>query len=375
MTATRRAAMALASLAAVSAWSRVASATGSDSDRLATMLRRSFGQYRLRSLLFAAWRDGRPILTRAIGHSAGSRPARRVMHFRAAAITTSYLGALLLHLVDRKQVQLDDPIAKWWPELPHARRVTLGMLGYNSSGYADYLASKPFQGFTREALLRHWTDVELIRLGTSLPLAFPPGTGFHYAHTNAVLLGAILERATGEPIARLLRRAFLAPLRLDETEYPSGIALRRPVLHAFSRQFDRYEDSTLWDPAWVSHSGLMNTDLHDLGRWARLLGSGAILSKRSYRALTAPINVGHDGNAPDFYYGLGVLVLNRWIVQNGLYFGWNPVMAYLPSQRLSLAIFTTIGPESEDGVSHGVRILKQAVRILAPEQLIPDRFA
>ncbi|MGD9510704.1 MAG: hypothetical protein AB7X49_19365, partial [Geminicoccaceae bacterium] len=80
MTATRRAAMALASLAAVSAWSRVASATGSDSDRLATMLRRSFGQYRLRSLLFAAWRDGRPILTRAIGHSAGSRPARRVMH-------------------------------------------------------------------------------------------------------------------------------------------------------------------------------------------------------------------------------------------------------------------------------------------------------
>lgn len=371
MTATRRVAMALA---AASAWSRAASANASDASRLEAMLRQSLTRYRLRSVLFGAWVGKREILTCALGRSAGASQARTTMHFRAAAITTSYLGALLLHLVDRGRVRLDDPIARWWPELPHAHRITLGMLGYNSSGYGDYLASEPFAGFTRKALLRHWTDVELIELGTSLPLAFPPGTGFHYAHTNAVLLGAVLERATCEPIARLLRRAFLTPLHLDATEYPSTMALRRPMLHAFSREFGRYEDSTGWDPAWVSHSGLMNTDLRDLGRWAKLLGSGAVLSDRSYRALTGKVNVGRNGNTPNFYYGLGVLVLNRWIVQNGLYFGWNPVMAYLPSRRLSLAVFTTIGPESEDGVSHGVRILKQAVRILAPGDAIPDSY-
>ena len=373
MSVNRRSVMAMMPLAAAS-WPHAVSAAADDAERLRAMLRRSFERHALRSLLFGAWRGAGCVLMRALGHSAGATPAQTGMHFRAAAITTSYLGALLLHLVDRKQVRLDDPVARWWPDLPQARRVTLGMLGYNSSGYADYLASEPFAGFTRRNLLRHWSAAELVRLGTSLPPAFPPGTGFHYAHTNAVLLGVLLERATGQPMARLMRQALLDPLGLDETEYPSGIALGQPVLHAFSRQFGGYEDSTFWDPAWVSHSGLMNTTLRDLGRWARLLGSGARLSPGSRRALTAPVNIGRDGNTPDFYYGLGVLVLNRWIVQNGLYFGWNPVMAYLPSHRISIAISTTIGPRSEDGVSHGVRVLKDAVRILAPDHPIPERY-
>jgi len=118
----------------------------------------------------------------------------------------------------------------------------------------------------------------------------------------------------------------------------------------------------------------MNSTLADIGRWVRLLGSGTFLSRASYRALTAPTNVGRSGNSPDLYYGLGVIVANGWIVQNGFYFGWNPVMAYLPAGRISIAIHTTLGPESEQDVSHGLRILKDVVRILAPRHPIPERY-
>ena len=144
-------------------------------------------------------------------------------------------------------------------------------------------------------------------------------------------------------------------------------------MRAFSSEFGTYEDCTFWDPAWVSHSGLMNSNLYDVARWTRLLGSGAILSKRSYAALTAPTNVGRNGNTADLYYGLGVLIANGWITQNGRYFGWNPVIAYLPSKRITIVIDTTAGPKAED-VSNGLRILNHVIEIMTPDQPLPERY-
>ena len=368
----RRGAMMLAPLASLTALSSTASATDL-AGRLQAVLRRDMAQYHLRSVLFGAWIGEREVLTAALGQSLWREPASLAMHFRAAVVTTTYLCALLLHLVDRGRLRLEDSLANWLPDLPKARQVTLRMLADNSSGYGDYLASKPFEGFTRKALLRHWTADELIRLGTELPRAFPPGTGFHYSHTNAVILGEALMRATGTPLPKLLHQAFLGPLGLHDTEYPDSTAIRRPVLRAFSSEFGTYEDCTYWDPAWVSHSGLMNSNLYDVARWTRLLGSGAILSKRSYAALTAPTNVGRNGNTADLYYGLGVLIANGWITQNGRYFGWNPVIAYLPSRRITIVIDTTAGPKAED-VSNGLRILKHVIEIMTPGQPLPERY-
>jgi hypothetical protein len=118
---------------------------------------------------------------------------------------------------------------------------------------------------------------------------------------------------------------------------------------------------------------MMNSTLADVGRRARLLGSGAILLREAYRALLARTNVGRGGNTPDLYFGLGVIVANGWITQDGRYFDWNPVMAYLPAKRIAIAVHTTFGPASED-VSQGLHILKKVVQVLAPEHPVPDRL-
>ncbi len=331
-------------------------------------------EHGLRSVLFGVWIGEQKLLRRALGFSGSGEPAKLGMHFRAAVVTTTYVNALLLHLVDRKRLGLDDKLSRWFPRLPSADKVTLRMLSLNMSGYPDYLASEAFLSGKRSVILHHWTAQELIDLALSMPMQFEPGTSFSYSHTNAVILGEALQRATETPIAVLLQEAFLRPNKLYNTEYPSSIALRAPVLHAFSREFGRFEDSTMWDPAWVSHSGMMNSNLGDVARWTRLLGSGAVLSATSRKLLTAPATVGFSRNAPDLYYGMGVIIANGWVMQNGLYFGWNPVMAYLPSKDITIVVNTTIGARSDPNKSHGLQILKQAVDILTPEQRIPTRY-
>ena len=374
MTLDRRTALALVPSAAAVSLAWPAEATAGHSDEIDRLLRQQKVAYDLRSVMLAVWVGEREIYARALGRSRDGERARLGMHFRAAVVMTTYLNALALWLSDRGRLDLDAPIHRWLPGLPKARKVTVRMLGLNSSGYGDYLDSEPFASIDDRPFLEiDWIAAELIRLGTSLQMAFEPGTGFHYAHTNAVILGEVLQRATGRPLAQLIRQAFLDPYGLHQTEVPTGYGIRRPVLHAFSSEYGRYEDSTHYNPSWVSWSGWMNSTLRDIGRWARLLGSGAFLSRESYRALIAPTNVGRNGNEADLYFGLGVIVANGWITQNGRYFGWNPVIAYLPSKGVTIAAYTTFGPRSAD-LSHALRIVKEAVKILTPKHPIPERY-
>jgi D-alanyl-D-alanine carboxypeptidase len=74
---------------------------------------------------------------------------------------------------------------------------------------------------------RLWVDIAAAR-----PLAFEPGSSYSYSNTNYVLLGMIVERATGEAFGDVLWSYVLEPLRLDDTSYVPGPALPRPFARA-----------------------------------------------------------------------------------------------------------------------------------------------
>ena len=243
MTFDRRAALALLPPLIAASLPRPAAATTGHSDQLDRLLRHHKADYDLRSVMLAVWKGDREIYAHALGWSRDGERARLGMHFRAAVVMTTYINALALWLSDRGRLDLDAPIQRWLPDLPKARKVTVRMLGLNSSGYGDYLVSKPFAAIDDRAFLKiDWTAAELIRLGAKLPMAFEPGTGFHYAHTNAVILG---ERSSSAPPVALWPSSSAMPssTRMDCTRprCPWATAFERPVLHAFSSEYGRYE--------------------------------------------------------------------------------------------------------------------------------------
>jgi len=159
---------------------------------------------------------GRRLFTQAYGESMTGVPATADMHFRNGAVAAQYMSTLLLRLVDQGRVGLDDAVANWLPELPHASDVTLRMLAGMTSGYPDYVSdaliealyADPFHTFTQE---------ELLDFAFAQPHLFTPGTNWSYAHTNAVVLGIILQQVTGKPLDAALSRGVLKPLGLRDT--------------------------------------------------------------------------------------------------------------------------------------------------------------
>jgi hypothetical protein len=82
--------------------------------------------------------------TVVMGESMTGVPATVEMHFRNGAVAISYLGTVLLQLVDEGKVALDDTIDEWLPDTLAAEKVTLRMLANCTSGYPDYVTQKSF---------------------------------------------------------------------------------------------------------------------------------------------------------------------------------------------------------------------------------------
>ncbi len=326
-------------------------------------------RYDLRAVILRVTIDGQELVTAALGESMTGVPATPAMHFRNGAVAIAYVSMLLLRLVDQGRVRLDDRLSTWLPALPQADRVTLRMLASMTSGYADYVQDEQFTRDNYVDPFRQWTPQELIAVGTSKPLQFDPGTNWAYGHTNYVILGQALERATGRPMAALLRELILDPLGLRDTQSEATAAIREPVLHAFSSERREvlgippgtrfYEESTFWNPSWtLTRGAIQTTNIYDMAASAVAIGEGTLLSPASHRAMVDRSRLGFGTPlpgcptcrtlSPTYNYGLGVVFHGAWLLQNPLFAGYGGVAAYLPSRKIAVAVATTYGEGSFD---------------------------
>ena len=317
--------------------------------------------------------DGREVLTDAVGESMTGEPATPDMHFRNGAVAISYVSTLLLLLARDGTVGLDDRLSRWLPEVPHADRVTLRQLAHMTSGYVDYVLGNTAMNDAMYAdPFRAWTTDELLAFAVDKPLLYEPGTNWNYAHTNYVLLGLALEKATGRPMSDLLAERVLQPLGLTDTVASESAAIPSPVLHAFTSERRAalgippkqpfYEESTFWNPSWtITHGAIQTTNIDDLEATAAGIGSGRLLDPESYRMMVSTDLRGRTRSQPGcstcapmtegYTYGLGIVISGDWLLQNPMFSGYAAVAAYLPARKIAIAVATTFAPAafSADG--------------------------
>jgi CubicO group peptidase (beta-lactamase class C family) len=113
---------------------------GPDAKEVAAAAKRAMEKYHLKAVLARVTKDTEELATVAMGESMTGVPATEEMHFRNGAVAISYLGTVLLQLVDEGTVGLDDTIDRWLPKAPASDKVTLRMLANCTSGYHDFVA-------------------------------------------------------------------------------------------------------------------------------------------------------------------------------------------------------------------------------------------
>ncbi|MGB3230305.1 MAG: serine hydrolase domain-containing protein [Mycobacterium sp.] len=339
-------------------------------DEVMRIVREALTQSNLNAVIVRVTVAGDEVVTAAVGESMTGVPATPAMHFRNGAVAISYMSTLLLKLAEEGTVGLDDKLAVWLPEVPHAERVTLRQLAQMTSGYVDYVIGNTAMN---DALLadpfRAWSTDDLLGYAITEPLLYEPGMNWNYSHTNYLLLGMAIEKATGEQISDLLSEKVLRPLGLTATVASLTAQIPSPVLHAFTSERRQhlgipsdtvfYEDSTFWNPSWtITHGAVQTTDIHDLEATAAGIGSGELLRPEFYEQMVSTELRGRTRAQPGcatcmemtdgYTYGLGVVISGNWLLQNPMFAGYAAVAAYLPSQRIAIAVATTFAPGAFD---------------------------
>ena len=312
------------------------------------------------------------VVNQGLGISQVGSPVTPDMKFRPGSMAIPMLTTLALQLQEQGKLSLDDTLSKWYPNYPNADKVTLRMLSSVTSGYPDYIQENPpFQAAQLAEPFRQWTDDELLQYTFAQPIVCDPGACFHYAHTNFILLGRVVEQVTGKSVTELLQKKFLGPLGLTQTKITKLPAIPAPALHAYTGERGVYEESTGWSPSWGLGNGLiMTSTAKDMTTLIKAVGRGKLLSKSAASQQVADLSKGLEGAPTQIGYGLGVAVANGWVLQNPVFNGYEGIAAYQTSQKISIVIDNTHGPNAAEGTSIATDIYKALANYLAPNNPI-----
>ena len=138
--------------------------------------------------------------------------------YNVASVTKTFIAAIALQLVNEGRLSLDEPVAPWLPELPHADEVTLAMLLGHTAG----LGVSDTNDAVLADLARFFTPEEALALQLQAPPAGQPGGRFAYTNTGYTAAGILIERVLGQDLATVFAQRITEPLSLLETHLDTG---------------------------------------------------------------------------------------------------------------------------------------------------------
>ncbi|QNE19171.1 beta-lactamase family protein [Kribbella qitaiheensis] len=207
--------------------------------------------------------------------------------FRIASVTKTFTATVALQLVGEGVLGLDDPVERWLPGMvPGGDGITLRHLLSHTSGLYNYTSDLPdAAGIVRDRSL-HWDPARAITMATGHDPLFEPGATWSYSNTNYVLLGLVIEAATGNSYATEVGNRILTPVGLQQTSLPGDeVALPEPHARGYLPVDGELVDITEFNAtqAW-SAGGLVSTAT-DLNRFFAALLSGELLRPAELRAM------------------------------------------------------------------------------------------
>ncbi|MBX3434232.1 MAG: beta-lactamase family protein, partial [Pirellulales bacterium] len=156
-------------------------------------------------------------------------PPNAETHFRIASNTKTMTATVILQLVQEGKLKLDEPISKFVPGVPDGELITIAELLEMRSGLYNYTNSAEFASQLDHDPGKAWTTEELLALAFKHPSPAKPGAEFEYCNTNYALLGLVIEKVDGRPLAAAMHERLFKPLGMTNTLLPTADSNKIPA--------------------------------------------------------------------------------------------------------------------------------------------------
>ena len=263
-------------------------------------------------------------------------PAKASTVIRLASISKPITAVAVLQLAEQGKLDLDAPVRKYVPSFPEKRwpitvRQLLGHLGgirhYNNDAEVDST--------------RHYTGMLApLRIFRNDPLVAEPGASFSYTTYGYVLLGAVVESASGDRFMDYLHRNISEPAGMDTIRDDNVFA----IIPNRSRGYRLSQDGALLNCNLADTSnkipgGGMVSTAADLVKFALAVHNGVLLKPETVERMFTRQTL-KSGERTD--YGLGWRIGHGWVGHSGGQQGTATMLMMVPERGTATVVMSNL---------------------------------
>jgi CubicO group peptidase (beta-lactamase class C family) len=313
-------------------------------------------------------KDGQIAYARAYGQARldPPTPARPEMRYSIGSISKQFTAAAILMLAEQGKLSLDDPVAKYIPNLTRANEVTIRQLLSHTSGYQDYWP----QDYVPPFMTHPITAGKIMDLWARKPLDFDPGTKWQYSNTNYVIAGVIVEKVSGEPLLDFLQERMFLPLGMQHVD---NIDLHK-LPDADATGYMRYalgppRIAPKEGPGWLFAAGELAMPASELAKWDIGMLQQRLLKPASYKEMQTEVRL-KDGSGTRYALGLGVgdVAGHRVVSHGGEVSGFTAQNTVFPDDNLAIVVLT-----NQDAAGAAAMIAREIATLLLPAKPDADK--
>jgi len=284
-------------------------------------------------------------------------PAKAATVYRLASVSKPITAIAVMQLVDRGKIDLDAPVQKYVPSFPKKTYpVTIRDLLRHTSGIRHY------KGDEEETSTRHYSSLtQALDIFKDDPLEHESGLKFTYSTYGYVLLGTVVEGASGMKFTDYLRENIFKPAGMFHTR-ADGI---HDIIQNRARGYvktDKGELSNagLVDPSYRIPGGGLVSTVEDMAKFLIAVQNGTLVKKETFEKMSASqvkkevwdrtfasqkIPVGKELPTYGFGWIIGTEKRKDAVWHGGIQQGVTTLIYLLPKERFALVVMMNLEGE------------------------------
>lgn len=268
-------------------------------------------------------------------------PNSATTKFRIGSVTKQFTAASILLLEERGKLRVDDQLSKHVVGVPDTwKRITLRHLLTHTSGIPDFAALPR----NKEWEVTGASPAMIFERVRDLPLEFSPGSGYAYSNSNYLLLGWLVEIASGQTYREFVKQCIFDPLGMMDSGYDSTIAIISQRAAGYVSGARGLRNANYVDMRVPHGAGGLYSTTGDLLKWTQALFGGKLLRQASLEKMTNPVRKGYA-------FGLAVGEKNgrkRFAHAGGIQ-GFGSLLAYFPASDVTIVVLSNVeGPAAPE---------------------------
>lgn len=248
--------------------------------------------------------------------------------YKIGSISKTFTAVMIMQLIEERKLKLETSLAKYYPQIKNAEKITISHLLYHRTGIKDFVnADSTIVGS------KNYSKEEMLTILYKYDPLFEPNAKYEYSNTNYYLLGRIIEDITKKDYKTNCTERIINKIQLTRTTLVDKIDANNNEAYSYNFIDSKWTATPEWDMSIAFGAGGISSSASDITKFTTALFNEQLVKKSSLDEMTK-INQS---------YGKGLIVLpfgeRKFYGHTGGIEGFRTVVGHYPAENFSIALY------------------------------------